>query len=410
MNFEKSFLEQEIRRTNPDYVIYIPSSDDRLKDQGNEHLHVFRAKDGRLCALWTMSSFEGTFTHRPVISFSRDDGLTWSSPRNLLRDTINAETGENMGSWAAPAISKSGKIYVIYNKHIGKRSSKQRGRMVILASDDCGDTWTPESVRDLPRSALDAEDTEIPVDWVIWQTALRLSSGEVIFGYTRGWMHSRYDQSPDGVWVNHPCSCEFMQLDNIDEDPDPADLKISYFSDPNQPLAAPLRFHPELFCGEEPAICELPDGRLFCVMRTAEGHIWYSVSCDHARTWRKAEMLRFFDDGPGIEHPLSPCPIYRISAAEYVLFAHCHDGFGTAEIPQINVNWRNPIFMLKGKFRPGAHQPIWFSDPVKWMDNGEVSLRRKDLAMYADLTLEKGVPVFWYPDRKFFLLGKRIEL
>ena len=52
MNFEKSFLEQEIRRTNPDYVIYIPSSDDRLKDQGNEHLHVFRAKDGRLCALW----------------------------------------------------------------------------------------------------------------------------------------------------------------------------------------------------------------------------------------------------------------------------------------------------------------------------------------------------------------------
>jgi len=30
--------------------------------------------------------------------------------------------------------------------------------------------------------------------------------------------------------------------------------------------------------------------------------------------------------------------------------------------------------------------------------------------MYASLTFVEGGPVLWYPDRKFFLLGKRIPL
>ena len=34
---------------------------------------------------------------------------------------------------------------------------------------------------------------------------------------------------------------------------------------------------------------------------------------------------------------------------------------------------------------------------------------RQDLAMYASFTLRKGVPVLWYPDRKFFQQGRKIE-
>ena len=46
------------------------------------------------------------------------------------------------------------------------------------------------------------------------------------------------------------------------------------------------------------------------------------------------------------------------------------------------------------------------------MDNDGVPLGygagRCDLAMYASVTIRDGVPVLWYPDRKFFLLGKRL--
>jgi len=127
MKFEESFLKKEILRTNPDYVIYAPSCGDEQNDHGNEHLHVFRAKDGSLCALWTMSRFEGSFTQRPVFSKSWNGGLTWSDPKCLLKDSIDPSTGKNMGSWAAPAVSASGRIYVFYNKHPGTTKSHQRG-------------------------------------------------------------------------------------------------------------------------------------------------------------------------------------------------------------------------------------------------------------------------------------------
>lgn len=101
--------------------------------------------------------------------------------------------------------------------------------------------------------------------------------------------------------------------------------------------------------------------------------------------------------------------MFRTGEKEYVLFVHNHDGYNGHKIPQINGNWRNPVYLLRGEFRPEAHQPVWFSSPVEWMSNHEaVSLARADLALYSSLTVEDGEPVLWYPDRKFFLLGKII--
>lgn len=409
MKYSESFLNDEIKRTRPDYVIYAPSAADNRNDHGNEHLHVFRAKDGSLCALWTMSQFEGTFTQRPVFSKSFNGGLTWTDPVCLLKDPIDIVTGKNMGSWAAPAISKSGRIYVFYNKHTGIVPSHQRGLMAILCSDDSGETWSDEAVRTIPRSIYDSENPDEPSDWVIWQDALRLKNGRVIFGYTRSWNNPDAPKSPNGVYPEHPCSCEFFRIDNIDDDPAPQDLKLTFTAQNESGLCAPLHCFSDGIrsSGEEPAICELPDGRLFCVMRTGEGHVWYSVSTDDGDTWRPTEMLLDKDGGHGIPHPLSPCPMFRITENQYLLFTHGHDGFFGKTFPQTACNWRNPLVMLKGEFRPDAHQPVWFSAPVTIMDNGTVSIARADLAMYADMTIEDGTPVFWYPDRKFFLLGRR---
>lgn len=47
------------------------------------------------------------------------------------------------------------------------------------------------------------------------------------------------------------------------------------------------------------------------------------------------------------------------------------------------------------------------------MDNGGTPLGygkgRSDLAMYASVTYSEGTPVLWHPERKYFLLGKRIS-
>jgi hypothetical protein len=69
---------------------------------------------------------------------------------------------------------------------------------------------------------------------------------------------------------------------------------------------------------------------------------------------------------------------------------------------------RRPIYLARGQFRPDATQPVWFSEPQFFMDNGGVSLRRTDLAMYSSITRHGEDHMLWYPDRKFFLLGKRI--
>lgn len=407
MRFEEAFLKRELARTKPDYVIYVPACGEDRHDHGNEQLRVFRAKDGNLCALWTMSSFECT-GQRPVFAKSFNGGLTWSEPRCLLRGDLDVSSGRNLGSWASAAVSRSGRIYVIYNKHVDAYKSHQRGNMAILYSDDAGETWSDEFVTPFPRSIYDDPEPGSPADWVVWQRANRLADGTVLFGYTRGWLSPDAPKSEHDSYPEHPCSCEFFRLDNLDDDPEPDKLEMTFLAQNENGLCVPLRPGRRPSSGEEPCICELPDGRLFCVMRTGEGHVWYSVSADGGRTWRKTEMLCFRDGGEGVKHPLSPCPMFRTGEGEYVLFAHGHDGFFGRDFPKIEGNWRNPVLLYKGEFRPDAHQPVWFSSPVEFMNNGGVALERMDLSLYADLTIEDGEPVLWYPDRKFFLLGRRI--
>ena len=67
----------------------------------------------------------------------------------------------------------------------------------------------------------------------------------------------------------------------------------------------------------------------------------------------------------------------------------------------------------RGRFDGNACQPIRFETPEFLMDNDGVALGfkggRKDLAMYASITRRNGRNVLWYPERKFFLLGKEIS-
>ena len=70
---------------------------------------------------------------------------------------------------------------------------------------------------------------------------------------------------------------------------------------------------------------------------------------------------------------------------------------------------RNPLYIAVGHFKPDAHQPIWFDEPIKLLDTNDVPIGPKgtaEIGTYTSLTEYGGKRILWYPDRKYFLLGK----
>lgn len=406
-------VEKELRRTRPDYVVYRPrSADGSTADTGNEHFLVFDGPDGSMMAVWTQSTREGMPDQRIVFSRSDDDGRTWSPPR-VIAGPEPPETG-NMASWGFPMVSESGRIYVIYSRHVGVNDvfTHTTGLMAGIHSDDAGRSWSPEQLIPMPRSRWDHPDPGIPSNWIVWQRPERLSEGRYFAGFTR-WVSAAVRHPPPiDVWWAHESVVEFMRFENIDADPEPKDIEANYFCRDDDALRVGLIGHEEVSVVQEPSVVALPDGRLFCALRTTTGHPHYTVSADAGRTWRAPEPMRYSDGGAALLHPCSPCPVYDLGGGRYVIFFHNHDGHFREWGPKDTSYHRRPVCISLGEYRHGARQPVWFSEPRFFMDNDGVPLGygrgRCDLAMYSSLTRRGGGAVLWYPDRKFFLLGRRI--
>ncbi len=105
-----------------------------------------------------------------------------------------------------------------------------------------------------------------------------------------------------------------------------------------------------------------------------------------ARPGAPPQPLRQTDSSLPLLHPCSPCPIYQVGEGETIFLFHNHDGHFGGWGPQDGTWHRRPVWLARGLFRPGAVQPIWFSEPVFFMDHGGVPILRGDLAMYASLT------------------------
>jgi hypothetical protein len=280
--------------------------------------------------------------------------------------------------------------------------------MASIYSDDLGQSWSGEQIIPMPRSRWDNPDPAVPSNWIVWQKPLRLSQGKYYAGFTRWVSPAVRPPAPRQVWWAEASVVEFMRFENVDDNPQPSDLQISYFMSHEKAMQVGLVGFPDVPVVQEPSIVPLPDGRLFCVMRTTTGSPYYTVSTDEGVTWRKPEPLRQYDGGPLLPHPCSPCPIYSMDKGEYFFLYHNHDGHFAGWGPEDGTYHRRPTCLARGLFRPQARQPVWFSEPWYFMDHGGVSLLRGDLAMYASVTREEGGVVLWYPERKFFLLGKRI--
>jgi len=418
---QRAILEKEVHRSRPDYIVYVPRSlDGSTHDLHNEHFLVFEGPDGSLMAIWTqnINAPNGPVANRILFTKSTDNGVTWSEPSHVVGPRM-PDDPTHMASWAFPMVSKSGRIYVIYNQNQGNGGWIQMhtGTMDGLYSDDNGATWSKPQNIPMPRSPYDDPTGKIPGEWIVWQIPMRDLKGGYFVGYTHWVNRAVAAIKKVESWTQIESVVEFMRFENIDDNPEPKDLRVKYSAWGDQALRVPHYLYPLCSIAQEPSLVRLPDKRLFCVMRTNSGYIWYSISTDDGQTWCNPRPLLRKDHGLPILQPVGCCPIYQLADGRYVLLHHNNRG-DIVKKPEATSGPRRPAFIALGEFRPGADQPIWFSESKQLMDtdglraDGTPPVEGRhgstDIGVYSSFTTRGGVNVLWHPDRKTFLVGKKI--
>ncbi len=391
---QKAEHPEDLYYSKPDFIVFRPAVEENvLGDCYNDHFQVFDGIDGTMFATDCQATCEGALDQHVAFYRSDDQGKTWSKPK-VLAGPPTMHDDIPIASWGFAMVSKTGRIYVIYNQYVpGKVSTNRQhtGLMTGIYSDDKGETWSePQLVPNVPRTNNDSSDVSIPPEWVVWQRPLRLGKdGNYLVGVTRYAAPEHH--------AKYRTVTEFIEFKNIDENPEPKNIDLGWY------MTNDACLHTGVHC-EEPGIVKLPDGRLFALMRTGTGYPCWSVSSDFGVTWTAPEPLLDKDGGKPFLHPVSPCPLYDWKGCEAgsgYYFALIHNKFDFN-----NKNpWQNrgPLYLIAGKFQPDAHQPIWFTaEPKLFID------RPSGNSFYTSCTQVGGKCVLWYNDQKFYLLGKYI--
>ncbi len=384
---------QDLLINKPDYVVYIPKNEKKvLGDTYNDHFQVFDNGKALLFAVWTQATKEADIDQHIVFSKSKDKGLTWTEPM-VLAGSKNYTNPQLIASWQQPMVSKSGRIYVLWNQQINNQRP-HHGNMFGVYSDDDGDTWSAPKMVTMERNDRDNIDISIPPNWCNWQRPLRLGeNGKYLVAV------SRHGKAPyDKKWG---VTTEFLQFDNIDENPSVDSIKLSWFAINENSL----KVEDEKFGSvcEEASIVKLPDGRLFALMRTSSGYPFWSQSRDNGKIWTRPQILRDKDGGIPYLQPQSPCPIYdrkgpEAASGQYFAFVHNTFDFDGKNAHQI----RGPLYLIAGKFNATSDQPIEFSPMQLFAE------RPNRNSFYSSVTVVDGKTILWFPDRKFYLLGRII--
>ena len=393
----------DIAINRPDYLVFIPKQPmdvakrdiSKPGDTYNDHFQViYKPQNQMLFAFWTQASKEADPDQHIAFAKSADKGKTWTDPV-ILAGSHNKKNPGLLASWQQPMISKSGRIYCLWNQQTTS-AGPHCGQMFGAYSDDDGETWTPPKMVPMTvRMDNDPADPLIPPSWCNWQRPLRLGKdGRYFVGVSR---HGKapYDEK-------FGCKIDFLQYDNIDDDPPVEKIHLSHFSTNRAALTAP-KLNDYEPAAEEAAIVKLPDGRLFAMMRSSCGSPLWSQSRDGGVTWEPTKQLKDRHGNP-YKHPRSPCPLYDwkgCEAASGMYFALVHNTFDPS-LPNA-YQPRGPLYLIAGHFDPDAEQPIQFAEPKLFAP------RKGGNSFYTSYTIIDGKGILWFPDKKFYLLGREID-
>ena len=291
---QKSY-SNDWRRTNPDLVVFLPPVPPYYPEAA-DHVLVDYTPGGDLLAIWTMGLEPNRRDFNVVYARSMDGGVNWTSPTPIHEPGALGHTSQ----FGWPVISKTGRIYCFYNRTVGI-GLPGVANIRCRYSDDDGYTWVDGGV-EIPyrRTKWDHPDPDVPAACITWQKPVRDAQGRQIVPLTRT-THPYLKQDLRAMDMGDrpdvglgECRSEFLRFDNIDEGPDPKDLKLTWLPDDEDLISVLVSFEPHRskgysFC-QEPGLVLLPDGRLFTAMRTANGQVWYTVSDDDGHSWRETEI------------------------------------------------------------------------------------------------------------------------
>ena len=391
-----------------DYFVFTPQqpADPKLADPTrtgdgyNDHFQVLWDGARKLYyAFWTQATKEGATDMHVVFSKSADRGRTWSAPRTIAGSERICDP-KPRASWQQPMLAKSGRLYCLWNQQANDEAL-HHGILCGAWSDDAGETWSrPEENRSIPLQLRDDKSGRSLPNWCNWQRPLRLGAGgRYLVGCTRHVKPPDIVRSPGrplGSWV------EFWQFENIDENPEVRDIRITVLSGGEKALTIPIP-GTDRFCCEEASLARLPDGRLFALVRSRARHPFWSQSRDDGKTWSPPKPL-VDADGRAFLHPNSPCPMYDIRGPEACsgeLFALVHDAYDDS-IPPLGRQVRGPLYLIRGTFDPDGAQPVRFGRPEPFLP------LKKDNSCYSSYTEADGETVLWFAHRKHRLVGRKV--
>ncbi len=241
-------------------VLFIESSENNPR---NGEGSFIRLKDGSI--LYGFTEFIGLTREdeenaRMSAVISKDEGETWSERFLLFEKPLNAVNIMCL-SFLRMNNDDIGAFYIVKNPD-------ETDKIVFTRSNDEGKSWSE------PVSCMDCLDVQ---DYYVLNNdrVIKLENGRILFAVARHSIYAGYEDFPPGT------ICFFISDD---------DGRTWYKTDTEFPC--PFKNNPDGY--EEPGLFVLPDGRIWCYIRTDIGFQFETFSDDNGLTWTVPEPNLFF--------------------------------------------------------------------------------------------------------------------
>lgn len=191
---------------------------------------------------------------------SDDEGETWGKKRVLFE---KPENSKNIMSFSFLRMNNGdiGAFYIIKNED-------GTDKIVLSRSCDEGETWSE------PINCLDSLDV---ADYYVINNdrVIKLSSGRILFAVARHTVLTEHKEFMPGE------ICFFFSDDD----------GVTWNKTSTE-FPCPFKSNPDGY--EEPGLYELPDGRIWCYIRTSLGFQFECFSSDCGESWTQPEPNLFF--------------------------------------------------------------------------------------------------------------------